>query len=230
MRLTWFFLLTFCVVSSSAQAGEEDLYDFLWLDPDKTVYVLQNKVHPKDGSFYVDLNYVINTTSTFQDTIGTQLNTGYFFTEQWGLEFSYMSYSNTDNSTLKSVESVAGLAPFVRRPVESISVFAIYSPFYGKINTFNKIFYFDWSFGAALGTYKMESNLETSELTDQNRYDEENYNTLQLKTTFKVHMNRNIHLGIQFLNTNFMSNSPSTPNSTSWDYNNDLVIGLGVSF
>ena len=28
-------------------ASEKDLYNFLWLDPDKKVYVLQNKIHKK---------------------------------------------------------------------------------------------------------------------------------------------------------------------------------------
>lgn len=40
---------------SNAYSGEENLYDFLWLDPDKSVYVLQNKTHEKKGSFYFDL-------------------------------------------------------------------------------------------------------------------------------------------------------------------------------
>lgn len=227
-RLKLIFL--FCIISFNTNAGEDDLYDFLWLDPDKSVYVLQNKIYPKDKSFYFDLGYNMNMTSTFQETTGAQLKAGYFFTEEWAIEVMYMSYSNEDNSTLDSVKIVAGLAPFVRRPLSSTSIFAVWSPFYGKVNTFNKIFYFDWSFGVGTGQYSMESNLDTVELTSEDRFEEETYTPLQLKTTLKFHLNRNVHLGIEFLNTNFEANTPKNKNSKSWDQNNDLIFSIGASF
>lgn len=230
MRFSWLIILMTFLNSSLLFAGEEDLYDFLWLDPDKSVYVLQNKIHPKTKSLYVDLGYLMNLKSTFQDTYGAQIKLGYFISEEWGIEFDYMKYSNTDNSTLDSVKVVAGLAPFVRRPLSSMSVFAIWSPFYGKINTFNKIYYFDWSFGVGVGTYTMESNLKTAELKSQDKFEEENYTSINLKSSLKFHLNRSLHIGIEIFNTNFESNSPKNPNSTSWDQNNDLIFSVGASF
>ena len=35
-------------VTKNTHAGEKSLYDFLWLDPDKKVYVLQNKIYKKE--------------------------------------------------------------------------------------------------------------------------------------------------------------------------------------
>src|SRR5665648_1174878 len=58
-------------------AGEESLYDFLWLDPDKKVYVLQNKLYKKEHSLYFDVGYLTNYTSKFQDTAGYALKGGY---------------------------------------------------------------------------------------------------------------------------------------------------------
>lgn len=228
-RLFYFFLAL--SISFTSFAGEDDLYDFLWLDPDKSVYVLQNKLYPKDNSFYVDIGYLgLNLSSTFQDTSGVMFKTGYHFAEEWAVEFNYLSYSNQDNSALESVESVAGLVPFIRRPLSSTSVFLIWSPFYGKINTFNQIYYFDWSFGVGTGQYTMESNLETAELANEDRFASETYTPLQLKTSLKFHIRKNVHIGVEFLNTNFQANTPKNKNSKSWDLNNDVILSIGASF
>lgn len=230
MQFKRFISILISIITVNSFAGEEDLYDFLWLDPDKSVYVLQNKIHPKDNSFFVDLGYMMNMTSTFQETSGAQIKLGYFLNENWAIEFSHLKYSNSDNSTLKSVESVAGLAPFIRRPLSSSTVFAVWSPFYGKINTFNQIYYFDWSFGVGTGAYKMESNLDTAELKTENRFEDENYTPIQLKTTFKFHINKSLNIGLELLNTNFEAGTPKNPKSKSWDQNNDLIFSIGASF
>ena len=213
-------------------AGENDLYDFLWLDPDKSVYVLQNKIYPKDKSLYLDLGYATSLTSTFQDTVGTQLKFGYFFKEEWAIEAMLMQYSNNDNSNFDNVKGLNGKIPFVRRPISSQSIFLIYSPFYGKINTFNKIFYFDWSFGIGTGSYRMESNLDTVVVNNAaNRYASETYTPIQLKTSLKFHLNKNMHLGVEFLSTNFEAQTdPQDTSIKKWKRNNDLIFSLGVSF
>lgn len=224
-------LLVLVIFTSNVRAGEDDLYDFLWLDPDKTVYVLQNKIYPKNKTFYADFGYVTGISSTFQDTNGGQLKLGYFFTEEWAVEYNYIQYSNTENSAHDSIEYVAQVAPFVRRPLSSNSLFLIYSPFYGKINTFNKIFYFDVSFGIGTGVFVTESNLETAEDKNENKYSKETYTPLQLKATTKFHVNKNLHLGVEFLSTNFQANSdPENQNRKSWKRSNDLILSVGVSF
>lgn len=215
---------------SNVFAGEKDLYDFLWLDPDKSVYVLQNKIFEKKKSIYTDIGLISNLTSNFQDTIGGQFKLGYYFHEEWAIELNYMQYSNSDNAAYESVEIVSGLAPFVRRPLSSTSIFMIWSPFYGKINTFNQIFYFDWSFGLGTGQYIMESNLDTAQLKTRDVYKSETYTPVQLKTNFKFHLNRSVHLGIEYLNTNYQAGTPKNPNSKAWTNNNDIIFSIGASF
>ncbi|MBT4791798.1 MAG: outer membrane beta-barrel domain-containing protein [Halobacteriovoraceae bacterium] len=229
MQKIWFALLV-SIVSISTHAGEEDLYDFLWLDPDKTVYVLQNKIYPKEKSIYLDLGYLTNLTSTFQDTFGAQVKVGYFISEEWAVEFNYLKYSNSDNSTLKAVKDVTGSIPFIRRPLSSSALFAIWSPFYGKINTFNKIYYFDWSFGLGVGSYEAESNLKSATTTGKDLFENENYTSFLIKSSLKFHLNRSFHIGLEFLNTNFEAATPSNPNSKSWDQNNDIIFSIGASF
>ncbi len=233
MFKNWFNLFNLAILSlfaTSSFAGEEDLYDFLWLDPDKSVYVLQNKIYPKDKSFYVDLGLLMNQTNKFQDTSGAQFKAGYYFSEEWALEFDYVKYSNLNNSALDSLIAVNGVVPFIQKPLSSSSLFAIWSPFYGKINTFNQIYYFDWSFGLGAGSYTLESNLDTVQDNTQDIYKEENVGAVLLKTNFKFHINRNLHLGVELLNTNYQFGTPKNPNSKGWDQNNDIIFSIGASF
>lgn len=224
--------LLLLATSLASHAGEKDLYEFLWLDPDKSVYVLQNKVHAKDKSFYLDLGYAANQTSNFQDTAGAQLKFGYYFKEEWAVEFDYMQWNNSDNTAFKSVGAVNGAEPFVIRPVSSASVFLIWSPFYGKINTFNEIYYFDWSFGVGTGQFNVESSLDSNidSPNEPNVYKDETFLPVQFKTNVKFHVNKRMHVGLEFLNTNYQSASPSAPNTDKWRQNNDLIFSVGVSF
>lgn len=225
-------------IPTLVMASESDLYDFLWLDPDKSVYVLQNKIYPKDKSFYVDIGYVSNLTSNFQDTQGAQLKAGYYLNEEWAVEFDYMQYTNTDNTAFDSLQVITSTEPFIRRPLQNATVFLIWSPFYGKINTFNKIYYFDWSFGVGTGQYTMESSLKFNTVGNgsggpgngPNQYETENFTPLQLKSNVKFHINKHIHLGVEFLNTNYQAATPKSPNTDKWQQNNDLIFSIGVSF
>jgi len=74
-------LFVIATLNFKVHAGEESLYDFLWLDPDKKVYVLQNKLYKKEHSFYFDACYISNFTSKFQDTNGFALKAGYTSTK-----------------------------------------------------------------------------------------------------------------------------------------------------
>ena len=140
-------------------------------------------------------------------------------------------FNNSNNAANDNVEFVAEVAPFVRRPLNSNSLFLIYSPFYGKINTFNQIYYFDVSFGLGTGTYNMESNLKTATDPTQNKFETETYTPVQVKATTKIHLNKNLHLGMEFLSTNFQAeDDPSDQNKKTWTRHNDIIFSIGVSF
>lgn len=231
MKQLLFLVLCLTIALNKVQAGEEDLYDFLWLDPDKKVFVLQNKIYPKDGSFYADISYVSNVTNEFQDINGGGLKLGYYWAEEWAIEFSHITYSSQNNTAYDSVKVVNETEPFIRRPLSNTSVFAIWSPFYGKINTFNKIFYFDWYFGVGTGQFTTESNLDSVvDPSKPSTFKTETFTPLQLKTGVKVHMNKNLHIGVEFLNTNFEAGSAKNPSNKSLKQSNDLIFSLGVSF
>lgn len=207
------------------------MYDFLWLDPDKKVYVLQNKIHRKEHSFYADVGYINNFTSKFQDTTGFSLKGGFYFHEDWGVEVFYNLYTNANNDEYKNIRSLM-VEPFIRRLSSSYGLMAIWSPFYGKINTFNQIFYFDWSFGAGLAKINSESNLATValQLPGEPVYKTEQYTGTILKTKLKFHLQENIHLGLEYMNSYYLAPGPRAPTSDKLRTNTDIIMSLGFSY
>ena len=70
----------------------------------------------------------------------------------------YINLLELTNNAYHLLKSLNGVTPFLRREKNLLGAMALWSPFYGKINTFNKITYFDWFFGLGLGLLKSESN------------------------------------------------------------------------
>lgn len=217
-----------------ANADEKDLYDFMWLDPDKKVYVLQNKVHKKENSIYANIGYGLGLSSNFQDSSALHFNLGYNLTEDWALELLYTKLSNKDNDDMKNLTRINGTVPFIRKIDSNYAIIAKWSPFYGKINTFNKIFYFDWHLGAGLGKIEAQSNAKTvSDPTSANQYNEESYTSLMLKTGLSFHASKNIHIGIDLLVNNYKAPGPvvnSIESKEKMRTNMDAVFTIGFSY
>ena len=228
------FILVMLYALPVSNASEKDLYNFLWLDQDKSVYVLQNKLFKKKNTYYFDLGYLRSLTSKYQSTSGLSLRVGHHFSEEFAVELLYNKYSNTNNDAYESLALINQSVPFVRRLNSSMALFAIWSPFYGKINTFNKIFYFDWSFGLGLGQVEAESN--SSSVGDPDiaaNFTSESHKALFFKTKIKFHINKNINIGVEYLNTTYKAQGPilsNQPVSDKLRSNSDIVFSIGFSF
>ncbi len=206
------------------KAGEESTYDFLWLDPDKAVYVLQNKIHKKENSIYMDVGYLKNLSSSFQDTTGVAVKAGYYFHEEWAVEAMYLGYQNSNNDNFNSVQLLNGGVPFVRRPTSTMGLGIVWSPFYGKINTFNSIVYFDWSFGMGVAQVNTQSNLASALVSSsQNVYKKESNTGAYLKSAVKFHLNQNWHVGIEWVGTYYKAPTPKSPKQDKFRQSNDLI-------
>lgn len=224
-------IFSMLLLAQGTRAGEENLYDFLWLDPDKSVYVLQNKIHKKEYSLYVDVGYLSNLTSAFQDTQGVALKAGWYFHEEWAIEAMYLGYDNSNNDNFRNVQLINASVPFVRKPLSTTGVGLVWSPFYGKINTFNKIVYFDWSFGAGVAQVSTESNLRSVRSTSsEDIYLKESYTGGYLKSAVKFHVNSHVHLGVEWVGTRYMAPGPKNPNNKIMRSNNDLIFQIGFSY
>lgn len=227
-------LVSFTLSAPALRADEKDLYDFMWLDPDKKVYVLQNKVHKKANTVYLNLGYGTGLSSNFVDTSMIHSNFGYYFAEEWALEGMYTKYSNSDNDAFENLKKLNGSIPFIRKTESNFGLLVKWSPFYGKINTFNKIFYFDWSFAAGAGKLNTKSNATSVAMPLQaNTYKDEKYTSVILKTGLSLHATKNINIGADIIMNNYKAPGPTingqTPSSKIRN-NVDAVISIGVSF
>jgi outer membrane beta-barrel protein len=212
-------------------AGENDLYDFMWLDPDKKVFVLQNKVHVKSKKIITHLGAIKNYSSNFQDSYGFHFDIGYFFNEEWGIEFLYQNYQNSKNDDYKNVRQISGLEPFVRTFNQQLGINFVWSPFYGKINTFNKIFYFDWKFATGFSSISADSNLESVRNPEsENRMKKESLNGVMLKTGISLYFDEKWSLGIDYMNTSYRAKTPSSEDEVKLKNKSDVVLKLGFSF
>jgi len=226
-------VLLLILLVGKTYAAEKDLYNFLWLDPDKKVYVLQNKVYKRDKTVYFSAGYLKGLSSKYQKTSGFKLKGGFYFTEEWAFELFYNSYANSNNDTYETLMKINTVEPFVRRLNSSYGALGLWTPFYGKINTFNRIYYFDWSFGLGAAKVNAESNAQTAGNSNvQNAYTKESYTGGIGKTELRFHITRNVHTAIEYQNTFFKAAGPVRAGSSvkSWQSYGDLILSVGFSF
>jgi outer membrane beta-barrel protein len=144
-------------ISTFVFAAEDSMYDFSWLDQDKEVYVLQNRKFRKKSNIYIGGTLGRSVSGAFIDSNEVNLVGGYFFSEDWGVELSYTKAEGSENKTSDSVNA-QGSVPFHRKIDTAMSAMLMWSPFYSKINTFNKIFYYDWMFGVGAASVNTIDN------------------------------------------------------------------------
>lgn len=110
-------------------------------------------------------------------------------------------------------------------------ILGVWSPFYGKINTFNKIYYFDWSFAAGVGQIKAENNARTVRNPNQlSTFDEEKITSAIVKTELKFHINKQIHLQMEYMENHYRAPGATLPAKDKWRKQGEFVIGVGYSF
>ena len=223
--------------TSTLQASEKHLYDFLWLDPDKKVYVLQKKVYKKKRTFYANIGYLSGLDSDYLDVSGFLLGLGYYVNEQWAIELFYHHYINKDNETqglLKEDEA----RPFIRKFEHKVGGMIRWSPFYGKINTFNKIIYFDWSFGLGGGKLRAKANSHLPESdTKLDKFESESFSALFLKTAFRIYINKRFHVGMEYHRNYYKGAGPyldsepgSKPINKKLRFYGEAIFLTGLSF
>lgn len=161
-------LVVMCLISTLSMAAEKSLYDFSWLDRDKEVYVLQNRKYRKDGKVYVGATAQYLLNGAFINSYGGAFRAGYFFNEDWGIELIYGKNSGSENDTAKGVREQSTV-PFYRKVDTYAGGMLMWSPFYSKINTFNKIFYFDWMFGVGVAQIQTLDNRNLFDTASQSR-------------------------------------------------------------
>ena len=235
-----FIILSLILLSSSfsysLHAGTENTYDFSWLDPDKEIFVLQNRRYRKDDRFNIGLGTGFTTSGAFVDSFNFQLRSSYFFQEELGIELLYASNSGKENDTAEAVRNPggAGSTPF-RRIIDSyLAAYISWSPFYAKINTFNKIIYLDWILNVGYA-YMSEENNKNEVLTGSvGNYTllEESHHCLSWDVGLKFYLNQNFDIRVDLTALHYQATSALNlvEENKNWYSHYDATISLGYSF
>ena len=231
--------LVFWGLGGQALALEGDTYSFEWLDPDKEVYVLQNRKFRKKGRLYLDVGGGVTTSGAFVDSQAIQGRIGYFARESLGFEFIYSKNDGEENDTAKSVRNIgggAGSAPFRRIVDNYLGGMLMWAPFYSKINTFNTIIYADWLLG--LGYAKLEENNNQLEILsggDESSVTNESHDGFLWNLGMKIYLTRSLEFRFDLTTVFYEANEIAGVNGEEsskkiWHSNWDAVASIGYSF
>jgi outer membrane beta-barrel protein len=139
--------------------SERDEYDFSWLDPDKKIYVVQNRKFTKASHLELATGYGIGMGETYRTQRQWNVRGTFYFSEHWGISGIFFNNYNSENDTMAQLKNVSSTVPSVRDTDQYYGVSVMWLPFYGKVNLFNQIFYIDWHFEAGIGNAKTEIDL-----------------------------------------------------------------------
>jgi len=212
-------------------ASEKDIYEFSWLDPDKEVYVLQNRKFRKVSHVHLNLGGGITTSGAFVDSTSLQGRAGYFFTEEVGFEGIYAKNSGKENDTALGVRNpgLAGSKPFRRILDSYMGGLVLWSPFYSKINTFNKIVYMDWIFGLGYAQLKENNNkLDVKSGGVDKTITKESHSGLMWEAGMKFYLDPSFSIRTDLTAVHYKAVSVAG-NSTYYS-NFDATVSLGYSF
>lgn len=229
------FLFVFSIVLSGVTfANESSVYNFSWLDKDKEIYVLQNRKFRKDKQAYVGALGVKTLSGAFIDSYGGSVRAGYFISEDWGLEFVHGVGSGKENTTAKNVQAQSSVA-FYRKIESYTGAMMMWSPFYSKINTFNKVFYFDWMFGLGLASIKTEDNRNRFVNQNDKSMTSDSSTGLMWNSGLRFYLNEHWSLRLDFTALHYKPKKADTGSNkdvktTTMLNHYDLGVGLNYGF
>lgn len=235
-NILWLFATL--IFSGTVLANEKSLYEFSWLDKDKEIYVLQNRKFRKDGRVYVGGTLGKTLNGAFIDAYGGSVRAGYFFKEDWGIELLYGKNTGEESDTAKGVKE-QGAVPFYRKIDTYMGGMLTWSPFYSKINTFNKIFYYDWLFGAGVASITTKDNRNKFDTASVDRDTLTSESTMGgiWNTGFRFYISDSWSVRLDFTGMHYSANRQRKPTgstaqikSSSMYSNFDLGLGLNYAF
>ena len=217
---------------ASAKASEE--YDFSWLDPDKKIFVVQNRKYEKKDRFSLGVSGGMNFGAPFNDTYGAFLRAEYFPFEVLGMQVLYYAGSSSKSSLFKDSTQVSQ-KPVLRELSKIMGAMVTWAPFYGKVNTFDQIVYFDWLFSAGLGRLTSSVDQEVFK-NDSNGQQftspavvEETYTAFLWDVGLRVYLNRQFSAQAEVFNAHYKA--PGIIYSKErWFVDRLILLGMNYAF
>lgn len=209
-----------------APASERDPeYSFNWLDPDKKIYVLQNRRYEKAGRLLLSGMGTIGVSNPYRSSYSLDPRIAYYFTEWLGIEAFYSMTFNSENNVFSALLQTATL-PVIREVRGRYGLLAHYVPWYAKINVFNSILYFDWYFSGGAGQLVSAVDTRTSS-TQASNFVNQNLFAFYLGTGHQYHLSRWLTVRLDFTGA-FYRTTLTRTNEQSWFSDYQFGLGLGV--
>jgi outer membrane beta-barrel protein len=162
------FQLSSQTLVQAAHASDDDDYNFSWLDPDKKIYVLQNRKYRKANHAMISVMGGTTLGETYRTVYQVQPRLGYWFDEEFGIEAFYSDRFNSPNNAYRGMINALGSgstaqSPVIREITSQVGLLLNWAPWYAKINVFNSILYFDWYFSLGAGSMTSQVGLKTKD-------------------------------------------------------------------
>lgn len=230
-RRVWKTVFVFVLMTSSGAAraaddGDES-YSFNWLDPDKKIYVLQNRRYEKAERFLVSVMGGVGMSNPYRQTWNVDARAAFYFSEALGIEGFFGLTTNSKNATFDALQAATtNILPLVREIQNQYGGLLHWSPWYAKINVFNSVLYFDWYFSGGVGQTVARYN-ENSDPSVKASYIQENLFTFFLGTGHQYHLNRNFTVRLDFMGSFYQAPIAVSGKETALFSNYNFNVGLG---
>jgi outer membrane beta-barrel protein len=227
-------LVLLWLVESPLSFGAEDSdYRFSWLDPDKKIYVLQNRRYRKAESLEAYALGGLSLGDPYRTVTQVQPRLAYWFTESTGLEVFYSARFHSTNNTYQALKASIEQStnplqnsPQIREVTSQFGLLFNWAPWYSKINVFNSILHFDWYFSAGLGAMTSEIGQRTKAEVFGSGWTSENLFAGYLGTGHLFHLDENWTARLDVLGHLFYARDEATlPDSLYANFAFNLGIG-----
>ena len=229
-------------VTSTARGSDKvdlkKLEEKYWSAKDDDYGVIQNRTFAKAQKFYLSAVYgpLINDPFVKSRALGAML--GYYFSEDFGAELSYMYYDSKKNETIERLNRSSGLTPNYNMIQSTTTFSATYTPFYAKMAFMNKaILYFDMGFTAGLGmtTYQQVQSPDTGS-ANTDILTSKSTPHFELGFMQQLFINKNLAFRIDLKNTVYTQKvipyqvNSNTTTGEETKFGNDTTLTIGATF
>lgn len=144
--------------ATKPEARESDKLDIrkleqkYWSAKDDDFSVVQNRRYVKKERFYLTGSFGIPFNDPYSTGTIAGASLGYFFSERWGVEANYNSYSLRRNDAVTQFVDTYGAIPNHNVLKNNYFLSGIWVPFYAKMSVVDKaIIYFDMGLSVGVG-------------------------------------------------------------------------------
>ena len=225
LGVLWLALVGTSWATAAETRGEGDEYSFKWLDPEKKIYVLQNRRYTKSDHAELSVLGGLGLSNPYQSVYNVEGRFGYWFREDLGVEVFYTRGFSSNNNTYRALKATGAASPVVREMRSQYGALLSWAPWYAKINVFNKILYFDWYFAAGAGT--VGSYVDSNPSGAANFVPADLF-AIYVATGHQYYINESLLIRLDLTNGIYQAPLQGTTGEQTWYSNLNFGIGVGL--